>query len=724
MPRQGRSRIPIWKKLVFALLVTGAFFVLVEVILTLVGVRPALYDEDPFVGFASTVPLFVEETDDSGTRQMVTARNRLRLFNAQRFPKSKPGGTYRIFCLGGSTTYGRPYDDATSFAGWLREFLPRADDSRRWEVVNAGGISYASYRVAMLMDELSEYEPDLFVVYTGHNEFLERRTYQVMLDTPLAVRNLEAVANRTRTYSALRRLIRGSEKIPRWDGDRRDVLSEEVEAILDQTVGPQSYTRDDAMRQRVLAHYRHSLNRMVALAQFAGADIIFVTPASNLRDFTPLKSEHRADLSESEGEDWLRDLNRAGEAFRSKQFETALSALDEAAELDDRHAKLHFLRGRVLLHLDRVSEAREAFVRARDEDVCPLRAITPMRQIVLDVAKKHDVPAVDFVAMMDQRADDGIPGYDLFLDHVHPTIEGHRELALTLVDTMQTEYIVARSQGWNAEAVEEVTLRVYDGLDYSAHANALRNLAKVLGWAGKFDEADERARLAVKGLPNDANAHYLAANAFWRDGRLDDAIAEFEQAVQIDPQYSDALVQLGYALLENAQPDAALESFQRALRIDPDQADIYLQIGNIYYDRKDLDKAASLYREGIARAPDNAQAHKNLAWVSSRQDQLQTAVHHYERALELDPADSVAHGELASAYVKLKKYALATDHYQLAILLDPQYAAGYIGLGRVAELQEDLTTAASYYEQALQIDPDLPQARQGLKRISPEKRGE
>ena len=26
--------------------------------------------------------------------------------------------------MGGSTTYGRPYDDALSFSGWLGEFLP------------------------------------------------------------------------------------------------------------------------------------------------------------------------------------------------------------------------------------------------------------------------------------------------------------------------------------------------------------------------------------------------------------------------------------------------------------------------------------------------------------------------------------------------------------------------------------------------------------------------
>jgi hypothetical protein len=46
--------------------------------------------------------------------------------------------------MGGSTVYGRPYDDTTSFPGWLRELLPVADLTSNWEVINTGGESYAN----------------------------------------------------------------------------------------------------------------------------------------------------------------------------------------------------------------------------------------------------------------------------------------------------------------------------------------------------------------------------------------------------------------------------------------------------------------------------------------------------------------------------------------------------------------------------------------------------
>ena len=133
---EPRSR---WRELLMALVAFGLFFALLEAVLALSGVEPVTLREDPFVGFAGDAPLFVPETPADGEPDLVTAPARLELFNEQRFPRRKPEGAYRIFCLGGSTTFGRPYDDATSFAGWLRELLPEIDPGRRWEVINAGG---------------------------------------------------------------------------------------------------------------------------------------------------------------------------------------------------------------------------------------------------------------------------------------------------------------------------------------------------------------------------------------------------------------------------------------------------------------------------------------------------------------------------------------------------------------------------------------------------------
>jgi len=126
------------KNIAFGLAVTLGFFLAMEGILWISGVEPLYKRTDPYVGFAGYSPLFVEKSTPDGERVFATANNKMDWFNYQQFPVHKVSGVTRVFCLGGSTTYGRPYDDRTSFCGWLREFLPAVDPSRQWEVINTG----------------------------------------------------------------------------------------------------------------------------------------------------------------------------------------------------------------------------------------------------------------------------------------------------------------------------------------------------------------------------------------------------------------------------------------------------------------------------------------------------------------------------------------------------------------------------------------------------------
>ncbi len=219
-------------------------------------------------------------------------------------------------------------------------------------------------------------------------------------------------------------------KQPTEPKNAETLLKGEVDAMLDHAVGPEDYTRDETLWEQVIAHYRFNLNRMIDIARSAGADIVLVTPASNLKDSSPFKSEHRKDLSRA---DLLRfdDLYaRAQRAREAGELDDALAVLGEAARIDDRYAELHYQRGYVLYDLRRYPEAKTALRRALDEDICPLRALTPMREIVLEVADQRQAPLIDFARIIEDHSENGVPGADYFHDHVHLTGEGYRLLAL------------------------------------------------------------------------------------------------------------------------------------------------------------------------------------------------------------------------------------------------------------------------------------------------------
>ncbi len=89
-----------------------------------------------------------------------------------------------------------------------------------------------------------------------------------------------------------------------------------------------------------------------------------------------------------------------------------------------------------------------------------------------------------------------IPGEELFLDHVHPTIKGHELLAVELVRAMAGEGILRPGSDWETQAVAAAEAKIEAKVDDVAHGLALANLARVLLWAGKDEEAARLARQA------------------------------------------------------------------------------------------------------------------------------------------------------------------------------------------------------------------------------------
>lgn len=404
----------------------------VEIGLRLLNLGADAPTTDPFVSFQAVQPLFVPEGVGG---KMITSPDRRRCFQVETFARRKPVGTFRIFCFGGSTVQGNPYGKETAFSTFLQLALGASEPTRRWEVINVGGLSYASYRVANLVEECLAYEPDLFVLCTGHNEFLEDRSYGHLKRAPVWTSRALQAASHLRVFNLMRQ---ATESLRR---DRRPLLRLEVDAMLDYEGGLSVYHHDLEWREGVIAHFEHNVDRTIRMAQSAGVPLVLVTPASNLRDAPPFKSEHTPDLGTAALRQWTNLIAQAEADVSSARLPEATVSLNQATELDPVHALTWFRLGSVELSLGRTNEARAAFLQARETDVCPLRILRSMEAAVARLARTHDVPLIDWQAMLAARSDHGIPGNDWLLDHVHPSPEGHMLLAEVLATLMQ-------EQGW------------------------------------------------------------------------------------------------------------------------------------------------------------------------------------------------------------------------------------------------------------------------------------
>ncbi len=404
--------------------------------------RPELQD-DPFVGFNDLQPTFVLSDDGS---QFEIPDARLKFFAAESFPARKPGGTRRIFCLGGSTVQGRPFSIPTSFTTWLEIALNTVDDKTEWDVVNCGGISYASYRLVPLMQECLQYEPDLFIVCTGHNEFLEDRTYSNIRDQSPVISTPHRWLSRMRSYHVYRNLLLDLAS-DRQSADPQNMLKSDVDAFLDYHNGLAAYHRDRDWQRGVVQHFGVNLQRLETIASQNEIPLLFVLPSSNLADQPPFKSQHRDDLTSDELARF-DELMAEAQSLMRRDSAAALEKLQQARDIDPEFAELRYHLGRLHEVRREFEAARREFIAARDEDICPLRMISPLETVMRNVATETDTPLLDAHDLLERESRNGILGGGLLVDHVHPSIEKHQTIALALLEQLATLGHVALPADW------------------------------------------------------------------------------------------------------------------------------------------------------------------------------------------------------------------------------------------------------------------------------------
>lgn len=516
---------------------------------------------DPFVGFSKVHPLF-ELDDDAANKDegnYRTVHSRERFFGAQSFAAKKPAGAFRAFCLGGSTVRGRPYETDSAFSSWLQVELDGLEPDRTHEVVNCGGLSYASYRLLPILEEVLAYEPDAIVVATGHNEFLEDRTYEAIKNRSGVMAWLQDRAYSLRTVTAARQLLQGQPQAKKAGevADGKTTLADDVDARLDQASGYASYHYDEEWKQQVDEHFDLSLRAMVRICKQAGVPLIFVRLGGNLRDCPPFKSEHPPTLAPEQESAWRRELEAAAD-LDADDDDQALTHLRAAEEISGTHPLTLFRLARCLDRMGRVDEARKYYHLAKDQDICPLRITTALSDTLVNVATDTQTPIVDEYTEIELRAPEGLPGSDWYMDHVHPTIDAHQLIAQLLAQQIVDMQLVKDSAEWTSAARRESYAAYFEKIGGERFiADGGRRVQWLENWA-------RRQKLFDETLP-DTPAAYLRAGfrkfefAIWNL-----SYDSINTALGQDPELGNEVLDFAFRLFESgriADARSLLEAF-------------------------------------------------------------------------------------------------------------------------------------------------------------------
>ena len=639
-------------------------------------------------------------------------------------PATKGETTYRVFVLGGSAANGTP-DSAFAFGRFLQVMLRERLPQTRFEVVNAAMVAINSHVVLPIARDCADHDADLFVVYLGNNEVVGpygAGTVFKGFSPNLSLIRAGIAVRTARTGQLLANLMTGlgGEDEPREWGGMQMFVHNRVAA-------------DDPRLEGVYGHFRQNLTDIVRAGTDAGAKVILCTVATNLRDCPPFASLHRNGLTEAQRERWEALYREGGLLANTLKYAQAVERFERAAEIDDRYAELSYRLGQCRLALGNGPQARDAFVQAQELDALRFRCDSRLDQIIREVGRNRaseGVYLVDAAAALAAKAPDGLPGRELFFEHVHLTPEGNYLLAAEVF----AQVVAALPESIGHQAGGDVTpptqarceeLLALSGADRYVLVAAM---ARIMGRPPFTDQLEHERHLArleeektslarfnareslmqirqdyqaaIAAAPDDLELRVNLARIQWMLGDHPAVEKQVRWLLERDPNHAEWQAGLGDALFDQGRFAQALEPFRKAIRLKPDLDGPWNGLGSSLANLGRFAEAEEVYRDLLDRRPDEPQGHRRLGDLLARRGERDEAIEHYLRWSELEEDNPAAHATVADMLAGRGDVTEAIDRYVQAVQLAEK--AGD------AKMAEQIRKRLDSLSQALRDDPAAP----------------
>ncbi len=336
------------------------------------------------------VPLFIE--DEEQNLVMINSRIGERYFDKRKVPVpnlypqtftyEKSPKTFRIFCLGGSTTAGFPYEMTVPFPQQLKFMLQENQPDKNFEVINLGLSAINSFTVLDWLPEILGHDPDLVLIYMGHNEFYGAygTGSNISLGNNGGFSRFMLKMQKVRIFQAMKTLVNSF-------APQQPAVTDAT--LMEKITDSRNIPPDSELRQITYQNYADNLDIILKKLDKQNIPVIMSNLVSNLGDQPPLGKEGR-----------LAD--------------ESMTALD------------YYQKG--ITEKDSMA-AYEYFVKARNRDEIPFRAPSEINSVIKNKSKEFDVGIIDMQNAFRNNSNEAIPGDKLFCDHLHPNPVGYYLMA-------------------------------------------------------------------------------------------------------------------------------------------------------------------------------------------------------------------------------------------------------------------------------------------------------
>jgi tetratricopeptide (TPR) repeat protein len=522
----------------------------------------------------------------------------------------------------------------------------------------------------------------------------------------------------------------------------------------------------------VYENFGQNLKDIIAAGRNSGAKIVLSTMAVNLKDCAPFASLHRPDFSESQLNDWQHFFDAGVKAQEGGDFRQAATDYDQAGRIDESFAELRFRRGQCALAMNDAGLAKKEFTAARDLDTLRFRCDSQLNDIIRQQAA-GDVALADGERALAEASPDGIPGADLFYDHVHFTFPGNYVLARAITKKVEKTLMLPENAAWPdiAECAQrlgrtlrdtQLALSILFGrlgdVPFTFQANHDEQMRRLTEAARKLPPADSAASLreaqsaaeaALARWPDDAelweqlgeikaregdSAGAVAAvqhsldqvpsrgpecwllygTLLAQEGKYEDAIAAFKHVNAFYSRADWAGFNLALCLEKLGRRDEAVVEFKRVLALKPDYGKAWLALGQLYEEMGRTNDAEQCYNTALTNHVNQADDLAALARFCFSRRWFGLAVTNFAAAIELSPSDPGLRMEAGRALEVLGRHDEAAQQYLAATELVPDQAQPHMQLGFELGRLRKPALAEQEFRQVLRLDPNLIDARVAL----------
>ena len=525
------------------------------------------------------------------------------------FLKEKPDSTFRIFVMGGRSAAGFPYAYNATFPRYVKRKLEIVYPKLNFEVINLGITAHNSYTVADLANDVIKQNPDLVLVYAGHNE------YYGILGVGSTIKfgrsqwlpKLIISLNKYKTFQLLNNLIKGITSL----FANNEEITNNSETLMSRMIGNSNIPFNSETYFNGVEQFQTNMSEFLSDMKNSHVPVIIGGLTSNLLQppFTSLVG------SKDTKEDSL------------------------------------FTIGKQQLENNQVDEAGESFFWAKEYDGVRFRAPEAMNKTLRELSDDFEYLYLNIDSVFKSKSINGIVGYNLMIDHLHPNITGYNIIGEEFYKNIISSGILNKFAKMNYSdsllsrlVTEKFAFTRLDSIVAKLRIDALLNQYPFVSKTVKINKLNFVPQNYIDTVAIDVvtkkiswrSAHQLVAEHHYKNRRFKEFTKEMDAIIENQP-YAEIAYAFTLSRLINANLFNEAEKYLIPLhKLNPNDY-TYKWIGSFALNKGEYKKAIKNLIESSKINPNDAQVYYNLSGAYFNSKNIPDAIKAIEKCLSINP---------------------------------------------------------------------------------------